>query len=471
MKEKNYEELAKTILENVGGSDNVRTLHHCATRLRFNVLDKGLINEEVVKKIPGVLGTKWLGNQFQVIIGADVKLVFNELGDMNVASSDDAPIKVKSEKFSLKGLGSSILAYLSSSMSMLIPIMIGTGMCRTLAIVLGPDLLNVISASSEFYALMNMIQNTLMFFLPVLLGYTACKSLDINPLFGMFLGALLVAPDFRAMIGVQDTMKVYFMNAPVMDYGSAFLPIILACPILKYVMKFFEKFVPKAVSMILVPLCTLLVMVFVMFVVCGPLGSYLGTAFGMLFSNLNDGNIFIRIIGAAALCVSWPFLILFGMHMPVVQLSIISLITVGYDTIIWPTAIGYNFVMIGIGLGAFLKIKDKEEKGTALSAFITSFFGGITEPTMYGIVMRYKNGIIALIAGCATSGLLFGIFAPKIYALAGQIITLPIIFAGGGSTNLITGTAILLAGLAVGVVCAYFLIDYNKPATEVAEEA
>jgi PTS system beta-glucosides-specific IIC component len=268
------------------------------------------------------------------------------------------------------------------------------------------------------------------------------------------------------MIGVRETLSVYFINAPVADYSQAFLPIILACPILKYVMRFLEKYTPKMFSIILVPTLTILVMVFVLFVICGPVGNYLGLVIGSIFTGLAEANVFIRIIGAIALCVAWPYLILFGMHMPVIQLALFSLMGIGYDPVIWPTAIAYNFAMMGCGLGAFLKIKDKEEKGIALSAFITSFIGGITEPTMYGILMRYKKGFRSIMIACATGGLLIGILGTKVFNLAGlmNIITLPIIFAGGSTSNHLLGTIVLVVSLLVGVISSYFLVDYTKKA-------
>ena len=463
VKKKNYEELAKLIASQVGGVDNVSSCHHCATRLRLNVLDQGLIREDEVKNIQGVLGTKWLGDQFQIIIGQDVKFLYNEFLKLMGENPEEESKVLNAEKLTPKHIWDSALSYIASTMSTMIPIMIGAGLCKTIAIVLGPDLLGLLSANDDIYALLFMMHNTLMYFLPVLLGYTACKSLQINPLFGIFLGGLLISPDFRAMIGVRDTFTVYFLNVPVADYSSSFLPVILACPILKYVMRFFEKYVPKMLSILLVPTCTLLVMVIVLFGICGPIGNYLGELISILFSGISDGNIIVRIVGATVLCMAWPYLILFGMHIPVVQLALVSLMSVGYDGIIWPTAIVYNFVMMGCGLGAFLKIKDKEDKGVALSAFITSFFGGITEPTMYGIVMRYKKGLLSVLLSCGIGGLLCGIFVPKVFNLAGlmNVITLPIIFVGGGNANHLYGTAILVVSLLIGAICSYFLIDYQ----------
>lgn len=461
---KNYEELANLIANQIGGIDNVSSCHHCATRLRLNVLDQGLINVEEVKKIHGVLGTKWLGDQFQIIIGQDVKFVYKEFLKLMGENCEEESKTLNSCKLSPKHIWDSALSYVASTMSLMIPIMIGAGLCKTIAIVLGPDLFGLLSANDDVYTLLFMMHNALMYFLPVLLGYTACKSLQINPLFGIFLGGLLIAPDFRAMIGARETFAVYFVNVPVADYSSSFLPMILACPILKYVMQFFEKYVPKMFSILLVPACTLLVMVIVLFGFCGPVGNYLGEVIGVIFSGISEGNIVIRIIGAAVLCMAWPFLILFGMHIPVIQLAFVSLMSVGYDGIIWPTAIVYNFVMMGCGLGAFLKIKNKEDKGVALSAFITSFFGGITEPTMYGIVMRYKKGFTSVMISCAVGGLLCGIFVPKVFNLAGlmNVITLPIIFVGGGTANHLAGTVILILSLLIGAVTSYFLIDYKN---------
>ena len=460
---KNYEELAKSIIDNVGGASNVQSGFHCATRLRLNLVDKGFINEEEIKKIPGVLGIKWLGEQIQIIIGQDVKFVYNELIKMKVIESEEKSNEKNTEKLTLKRAWSATLGYISSSMSTLIPILIGAGLCKTIAIVLGPDLLNVLPATTDFYYLLTMIHNALMYFLPALLGYTTCKALGINPLYGIFLGLMLVAPGFREMIGVRETFSVYFFNAPVADYSTAFLPIILIGPILKFVNQFLEKHMPKMFSIILVPLLTILVMIPVLFLVCGPIGNYIGTGIGSLFSGISEGSIIIRIIGTTVLCMAWPYLILFGMHIPVVQLALFSLLTVGYDMIIWPTAIAYSFVIMGVGLGAVLKNKNKDERGIAISASITSIIGGLTEPVMYGIIMRYKKGFLATMIACGIGGLLCGIFAPAVFNLAGlyNIITLPIAFVGGSTTSYFYGTAILVISLIVGAISSYFIIDYK----------
>lgn len=460
---KDYKDTAKQILDLVGGTENIRAVHHCATRLRINVFDKGLIKEEEIRKVPNVLGTKWLGDQFQMIVGQDVGYLYDEFLILTGRKTDEDEKTETKQKLTPKKVWDATLSYVSSTMSSMIPIMIGAGLCKTIAIILGPDLIGVLSTDNDLYILLLMIHNALMYFLPVLLGYTACKSLQVNPLYGIFMGALLLAPDFRAMIGVRETFTMYFVNVPVADYSSAFLPMILVCPILKYVIKFFEKYSPKMFSILIVPTCTLLVMVVILFGVCAPIGNWLGVVIGKVFEYLSSGNLVVRIIGATLLCMAWPYLILFGMHLPVINLALASLMSIGYDGIIWPTAIIYNFVMMGCGLGAFIKLKNKEDKGIALSAFITSFFGGITEPTMYGIVMRFKRGFLSIMLSCGIGGLLCGIFAPKIFNLAGlmNVATLPIIFVGGGNMNHLIGTVILVVSVIIGALSSYFLIDFN----------
>jgi len=464
MENTKYVQLAEEIINSIGGKENIRSCQHCVTRLRFNVFDKSLVDPEVTGKIKDVLGTNWLGDQFQVIIGLDAKFVYNEVIKMGVASSKDVVGEDTSRQFTVRGFLDGALDYISSTMTQMIPVMVGAGLCKTIAVVLGPSMLKAISDTSDLYMVLMMISNAMMYFLPVLIGYTACKSLGEDPIYGAFLGALLLAPDLRALIGVRESFKVFFANAAVADYSQAFLPMLLVCPILKLVHSFFEKYVPKLFSILLVPACTILVMVFVLFVICGPAGTLLGNLFGSLFTGIYEGNLLVRVIGSMVLCIAWPFLILLGMHLPIVQLGVISLFSVGYDTIIWPTAFAYSYVIMGIALGAFLKIKNQEEKGMAFSAFITSFLGGISEPTIYGIIMKYKRGMVPIIVGCGLGGLLIGVFAPQLFNLAGlvNIVTLPIMFAGGSSTNLAIGTAILIACLVVGTITAFLLVDYEQ---------
>lgn len=464
---KDYTKVAEMILEKVGGIDNIISCENCVTRIRLYVKNKELLDKAEIKKISGVLGVSQAGEEFQIIIGADVRFVYNALMEKGISNSENSNNQKKnaeSKKFSIKRTGNTILGYVAPTMMGIIPIMIGAGMCKTIAIILGPDLLGVLSDSSDLYYLLTMVFNAMMYFMPITLGYTACKTLNINPLYGIFMGALFIAPDFISLIGVREAIKIYFVDAPIINYSSSFLPIMLACPILKYVLTFFEKKMPAMFSAILVPLGTILVMMPFLYLLCGPLGTYAGELIGSLFSGISEGNIIVRILGSTVLCIAWPFLILLGMHNAVVNISILSLNTVGYDAIMWPTAICYNFAMMGCALAAFLKIRVKEEKSMALSDFITSTIGGITEPTMYGIVVRYKRGFYPLIIACAVSGMLCGIFGPKVFSLAGtyNIISVTGLYAVGGIKNLIGGMCISLISLAVAVVASFILVDYTQ---------
>lgn len=466
-KSNKFQELSDKIVDLIGGKDNLGIFTHCVTRLRFNIKDKNLVKLEEIKTLPGVVGTQWTGDQLQVIIGSDVMdayeaickqhgLVMEKAVDENL---DAAPAEKK--KFSLKKIGNDVMAYISPIMLSIIPVMIGASMCKTIAILLGPSMINVISDTSDLYIILNSVYNAFFYFLPMLLGYSAAKNLNINPLYGIFLGGIIMAPDFLALVGVRETIKVLGIPAPVANYSQTFLPVILGVFIMSYVLKLFNKIMPKALKPVFVPTLTILVMLPVMFVVCCPLGSYLGTLIGNAFIWMAGANIVIRIIGAVLLGVLLPYMVLTGMHGVLVNFAIMTFFANGFESYILPIMIAYNFAVYGVGLGAIIKLKNPENKAEASGHFVAGFLGGVTEPVLFGTVLRHKAFMKALLIACAFGGIYCGILGPQVYALvSASVFTVWAPWVSGGTGNLIVGLIMSVATFAVGAVAAC-LVKYD----------
>ena len=467
MAKKNFEELAGKILELVGGVENVSRLSHCVTRLRFTVKDKAVVNDEELKKLPGVVGSQWLGEQYQVIIGADVDDVYESVRSLG-GFEKEAQINENLDKdlnkgFSLKNIGNAILAYMSPTMTAVIPLLMAACLTRTLATILGPGMLNVISAEGDLYHLLyNILYNAFFYFIPLMLGYSAANTLGMNPMYGLYIGGMIMVPDFLNLVGVRDTFSVYGVPAPVADYSGSFLPVVIGVWVMSYVYKFFNKYIPKSLKTVFVPFCTVLVMALVMFVVCAPLGAYVGTAIGNFFVALSQSNVVVRVLGAVLLAVVMPYLILGGMHGPLVGFAIGTFMTNGVETFSLPIMTAYNFAVFGIALGAALKLKNPDSKSASFGYFLTGILGSVTEPSLYGVVMKYKGCMKALLFACAAVGLYVGVLVPKYLALSGAtIFTFWLPWAGGGTANLISGSILNIGAMLLAAALAYF-VDYGE---------
>ena len=195
--------IAEDVLAAVGGRGNITNLTHCMTRLRLNLKDDRIPDDDKVKKISGVLGVARSGGQYQVIIGQNVPKVYKEvveIGGLASSASSDEGSQGKEEKLTPKKIGMNILNYMAGSLTPLIPILIGAAMFKTLLSIFGPDMLGVFQAESDIYKLFDFVYDAGFYFLPIFIGYTAAAKIGASPILGMFMGGILLAPDFMALI-------------------------------------------------------------------------------------------------------------------------------------------------------------------------------------------------------------------------------------------------------------------------------
>lgn len=471
--EKN-EQIAASILEQVGGSQNISFATHCMTRLRLNLKDESLANDQAVQNIKGVLGIAHTGGQYQIIIGQNVPKVYAALCDKTGLASQpavDENLDVPKEKLTLKTIGSNILNYMSGSMVALIPVMIGAAMFKTALVLFGPGMLNLIQEGSDGYLLMNMAYNAFYYFLPVFLGYSAAKKLNASITLGMMMGTLLLVPDFVNLVGSQETLSIYgLLSAPVANYSQSVLPVLLAVWLMTYPEKLFKKIIPDALSTIFVPTLTLAVMIPVLFCVCAPLGNYAGELIGSALIAFGSFGGFIAVAVVAAL---WEFLVMSGMHSVLIMFAITTMLETGSDSFILVAAGIATWAAYGIALGAFLKQKNKEDKAESLSYFISGFLGGVTEPALFGLGFQYKKPFIGLLTGGIVGGLYAGLTHVSTYVAGATNVLAVLGFVAGGTTNLINGLIASILGMMVAAITVYVLGGFDeetKPETETIEE-
>lgn len=452
------EQIAKDVLAAVGGRDNITSVTHCMTRLRFNLKDMGILKEEEIKNIKGVLGAVNSGGQLQVIIGQNVPKIYVcicELADFKAEETINENLDGAKEKLTPKKIGSNIMNFLSGSMTPLIPVMVAAGMFKTLMVLLGPDTLGLFTAESDAYIVFDFLYDAFFYFLPVFIGATAAKRLGIDIYLGIFVGAILVVPDFVALNEVQESVKVYgFFPASVGSYGQTIIPIFLTMPVMALIYKFFRKIIPDILSTIFVPFLTALIIVPIELCVLAPIGGTLG---GWLGSGLLAFGGFGGFMAVAALAGVWEFLIMTGALWPVYMFALTTLMSVGSDNFIFVAGCCATWATFGLAFGAALRMKNKEDKALAFSYFVAGILGGVTEPTMYGIGFKYKRPLIWLVIGGALGGLYAGITHVAIYFPTSSNFLALLGLTGGGTANIVNGViACLISMVSAAVLTFYF---------------
>lgn len=434
MTTKDYSVIAGNIVEKVGGKDNIMLFTHCLTRLRFNVKDKGLVDEEAISKMPGVTGIRWAADQIQIIIGQDVadvyKLVCKTNGLKREAAIDEN--LDGAEMVNKKLTVSSVLLTLSGCIVPLLPMLIAGGMIK--AAILCLSTFGLMSADSATYATLNFASNAPMYFLPIAVGYTASKQFGVNPSIGMMLGGVLLHPTFTAMVAEGSAGAIFGLTIPVNSYGSSIFPMILTMFVCGFVERFFAKYSPKSLRAVIQPTCTILVMLPLMLCFLAPLGSILSTYLGIAIMWLYN---VIGPLGTALFAAFSPFLVMTGMHLCLDPYTANSLATMGKEVFVGPAMFVRN-VNQGIAcLAVAVKTKNQDLRTTAISCAITAIGGGVTEPALFGINLKYKKAMYSAMIGSFFGGLYAGIMGVARYAYGGSGIFGLAVFVGESPANLI----------------------------------
>lgn len=460
MKKEKAMQIAKCILEEVGGKKNIAKVLHCQTRLRFNLKDESIANNERIEAIQGVLGVVRAGGQVQVVIGPEVKDVYTEMCELaNFDNVDRDPIPAKKEKITLKSVGNGILDAISGSMGPAIPAIVASAFFKMLTAILGPELLNVIGEGNDLYTLFTFVGDAAFYFFPVIVGYTSAKKFNLNPVLGILMGAILIHPTFVGLAGTPFT--VYGIPCNVQSYASSIVPIILSNWVMSYIARFFDRIVPGAIRSVFAPALTIAAMLPIALCVFGPAGSFIGQyVVGALFSL--EG--ILGFVGIGIIAALYPILVMTGMHMVLITTLFQIFATNGSDAFAAVAVSVSSFSIMGVGIGAFFKLKNKEQKALALSYGITAIVAGTSEPTIYGICTKYKKPFIGLLAG----GFLGGAYAGLTGVINATLVPSSNVFAalcfiGASQANVINGIiACVIAFVSTAIFVYFFGFDKNE---------
>lgn len=412
-KEEKYNQTATQILERIGGKDNISSLMHCMTRLRFNLKDKSLVEIDKIKSIDGVIGAQWSNDQLQVIIGSsvgDLYKVICEKANYAVQKSIDENLDNKG-KFSF----SSIIDGISGSLVPILPIVIGAGMLKVLLIL--AEMFGILTPTMQTHVVLTFAADAGFYFLPIFLGATAANKFKTNMGLGMLIGAILLHPTFVDNVSNNVAMSIFGLPIYATTYSSTIFPIIMAVFIMGYVERFFRKISPESVKVILVPLATLLVMLPLTICLIGPAGSFLGIYLAKAIMWLYAK---VGFFGVAVLAAVYPLLVITGMHGALVPYMFQSFASFGYEPIVCVAAVLANVNQGAASAAVAVKSKDKNIKSTAASSAITAVVGGVTEPAMFGINLRFKKPLYASIIGNFVGAAFAGLMKVYAYAFAGS---------------------------------------------------
>lgn len=460
-----HTQLVETLLPLVGGKENILQASHCMTRLRLNLKDYGKADINAIKKVSGVVGCINSGGQLQIIIGTTVADVYDEFCKMTglekQAAVDENLDKGETKKLTGKGIVDAIFAYLSGTLTAIIPVMIAASLCKTIVAVFGPDLLGVMSAEGDLYKLFTMVGDAGFYFLPILVANFAAKKLNVNSAIAMFIAGVMLHPTLIEMATNGTAFSVYGIPCSVQNYASTVVPILLIVWIMKYVEGFFKKFCPDVLKVVGVPFGTLLVMLPIALCVLGPAGSILGTYVCNGIIALYDmvGPLAVAIVGAFfALMVST------GMHSLLFVYLFTTFPMLGFDSFLLPGILASSWAGTAVGFAVALRCKKPENRSTFLSYILTWFFGGVGEQMIYGVMFKYKSALVASVAAGGIGGFVAGLMGLKAYVLSTSNGMYGLLaFLGGPTYNYIALAATIAASVIAGIAIT-MVLPFNEDA-------
>ncbi|MGG5342363.1 beta-glucoside-specific PTS transporter subunit IIABC [Enterococcus sp. AZ192] len=453
MDEKN---VAKEILENVGGANNVSHLEHCSTRLRFTLVDDSKVDAEAIKKISGVLGITQTA-QTQVIIGGAVVEVYREVEKLL------SGIQVDTEKGSKKKQKwqDVILDFVISIFQPLIPAIAGGGILKSLLMLL--NLIGVLDKTTSTYQILTFVGDAPLYFLPLLVAITTANKLKVNSLVAVSAVGGLLIPGLTALITEGTTLA----GLPIQNINYAYqvFPAILCVISYSFLEKFFTKISPKVIRSFFVPMMSLLIVVPLTLLVLGPIGFTFGQGFASVIM-----TVFARFgwIAVALLAAFLPFMVVTGMHKAMIPYVITSLGETGKELIYNAASLAHNIAEAGACFAVTIRSKDKGLKATAVSAGISALFG-ITEPALYGVTILHKRVLYGVMFGSLIGGATLGLLSVEAYVAVGPGIASLSMFI---SETLPNNLMYAVIGLVVSFVASFaaVFVLWKEPATAGAQE-
>ncbi len=426
---------AAEIVKSVGGPANIESLTHCATRLRFQLRDASNVEQSVVEAVPGVMGAvPQAGDRYQVVVGGGVQTVYNDIMALpgmkgGTGSSDDAAaIKAAARARGPRGKFAwldTLFEFLSDSFRPILGALLGASLFITFMALMStlgviPNWADPRTASelSPTWQFINLCWQSVFVFLPLMVAYNASKKLNADPWIGFAIMAVVMLPGFAAFKDVSqpmmvagsqvDIVHVFGLPLTVFNYSSQVFPPLIMAAVLGPLYKLLKRIIPENVQLIFVPFLSMLIMIPLMAFIIGPIGVYAGANLANFLKAIND---FSPLIFAIIVPLAYPFMVPLGLHWPINAIMLLNIQTLGYDFIQGPMG-AWNFACFGATAGVLvlaLREKDSQMRQTATGGLAAGLLGGISEPSLYGIHLRFKRIYPRMLVGCLVGGLIIGI--------------------------------------------------------------
>ena len=410
-----YDDLARSILENVGGTENVASVAHCITRVRFKLKDESRANTAKIEALKGVIQVIQANGQYQVVVGNIVEDVYDavlEAGNFSGgASADDEPQGDKT-------VASVVIDLISGIFQPILGPLAAAGIMKGLLALI--TYFVPAFANDGLYTLLYTVADGFFYFLPVALAFSAARKFRMNEFTGVAIGEALGSID----LGVAGTFSWYAtalglpIIMPVSGYVSSVIPVLLMVWFGSILERWLKSWMPAALKMFLVPLATMTVSIVLGYLVIGPVATLITNLLSAAFSFIFQLPVVGSVLGSALVGGLWMCLVIFGFHWSLIPISIMNLNTLGHDSVLAAT-IGHGFALGAVIFAMYLRNKDERFRGIALPAMISAFFFGVTEPGIYGIALPNKRAFVVACLSSAVGGAIVGMTGALMYISGG----------------------------------------------------
>lgn len=465
-----YRKLAEDIVNNVGGTENIANVAHCITRLRFHLKDESKAKDDVLKNMDGVVTVMHSAGQYQVVIGNHVPLVYEDVCE--VCGIGKNP-KEDAQDETPKGAFNKLIDIVSGCFQPILGPLCASGIIRGLNALL-VFILGTSYNASGTYAILNAIGDSIFYFLPIILGYTAAKKFNVNIIVGMIIGGALCYPTIQAdalaaagdAVGSIPLIGDYysrFIGIPFVpaNYTTSVVPVIIIVALAALIQKYAKKIIPEAFQNFFVPFFVLLISLPIGFLVIGPVISLLTDLLSQGFAAVYD---FSPVISGLLVGFAWQILVIFGLHWAIVPLAMVNIENLGYDTIL-VGQFGTTFAMTAVLLAMCLRMKDRKKKSLAVPMIISGFCG-VTEPGIYGYALPEKKPFIFACIAAAIGGGVFTLMGGRQYVVGGLGIFGTVSFIDpqtGDATSMYYSFVCILVSMVIGFLLTYiFWRDHSS---------
>ncbi len=455
-----YTSLAETIVNKVGGAENINAVRHCQTRLRFTLKDTAKADKEGIQNLDGVAQVVESGGMFQVVIGMHVAEVFEEV-EKFIPNKDSEQNQTDGAKMSPINL---IIDFISSVFQPIIPALSGAGMLKALMALL--TVFHLVDSTSQTYYVLNFFADAAFAFLPILLAYTTAKRMKSNVILAMTVAGIMCHPNWTALVTAAEPVR-FFGIIPfyLISYTSTVIPIILVILVQSFVEKKLNQIIPKSVNLVFVPMFTFLIIGTLALSILGPIGDYVGEGLALVFDWLSTNASWAPAVLIGGLL---PIMVMFGLHHAVAPLGSMQMASLGFDSIFGPGCVCSNIAQGAAALVVGFRTKDSKTKQLGLSTGTTALMG-ITEPVLYGLNLPKKYPLVAAMIGGGLGGLYAGITHTHRFATGSSGIPAILLYIGNDTMTFFWNIIIsLVISAVVSAVITFILsLKYENAEKEV----